>query len=153
MPTLQDTIEILSPPQTVWRVLSDPTFLPKLYNDAVTVEVDPPGHSSVGQTLKIQARVTGVRVAILAKYTRVDKESCLESKVVPGGLFSEFDHLVTLRVLGWGTEAKVTFQYAVAAEYASKVPDLAMMERAITDNFRTYAKNLKDLSELLPLPE
>jgi len=153
LPKLEDTIEILSPPKTVWRVLSDPTYLPKLYNDAVTVQAEPPGSSAIGQTLKILARVAGVRVVVMARFTRVEKEKCLESRVVPGGLFSAFDHLVTLTVLGWGTEARVSFQYTVAPEYASKVPDMAVLERALNDNFRTYAKNLKDISELLPLPE
>jgi hypothetical protein len=137
----------------VWRVLSDPTFLPKLYNDAVTVEATPPGPSALGQTLKILARVAGVRVVVLARVTRFEKESVFETKVVPGGLFSSFDHLVTLRVLGWGTDVKIKFHYGVAPEYATKVPDLKVLERALDLNFRAYAKNLKDISELIPLPE
>jgi len=153
MPTLESVVEILSPPETVWKVLSDPTFLPKLYNDAVTVEANPPGPSTVGQTLKILARVAGVRVMVLARVTRFEKEGALETKVVPGGLFSSFDHLVMLRVLGWGTEAKIRFQYGVAPEYATKVPDLKVLERALDLNFRAYGKNLKDISELIPLPE
>jgi hypothetical protein len=153
MSQLEDTIEILSPPQTVWRVLSEPSFLPKLYNDAVTVETDPPGQTAVGQRIKILARVAGVRVVVVAQFSRVERERCLESKVVPGGLFSAFDHVVSLKVLGWGTEAKIMFRYEVASEYASKVPDLALLKRALEENFRTYSKNLKDISELLPLPE
>jgi len=153
MTELEDAVEILSPPETVWKVLSEPTFLPKLYNDAVTVEVDPPGPAVAGQKIKILARVAGVRVVVTAKFTRVDDKSCLESKVVPGGLFSAFDHRVNLKVLGWGTEARIAFRYEVAPEYASKVPDLALLERALSENFKTYSKNLKDISELLPLPE
>jgi hypothetical protein len=150
---LADTIEILSPPKTVWRVLSDPTFIPKLYNDAVTIEVDPPGPVRVGQSAKVLARVANVKVVVMVKFTKVESEAYLESKVVPGGLFDAFDHTVALRVLGWGTEAKITFAYSVAPLYATKVPDMAQLEKALSVNFRTYAQNLKDISELIPLPE
>ena len=153
MRQLADTIEILSPPKTVWRVLSDPTFIPKLYNDAVTIEVDPPGPVHEGQSAKVLARIAGVKVVVMVRFTEVEKEVYLGSKVIPGGLFDAFDHTVALRALGWGTEAKITFAYSVAPQYASKIPDMPLLERALNENFRTYALNLKDISELIPLPE
>jgi hypothetical protein len=154
MSKIEDSVEILSPPEMVWNVLSDPTYIPKLYRDAVTVELDPPGHTALGQRCKILIREGGLRIPIFVEVIRVEKERFLETRGLPGGLFASFRHLVTLKALGLGaTEVRITFEYLVAPEYAAKTKDPAGLERSLKANFMSYAMNLKDLSELIPLAE
>ena len=152
MPRIVDSIVILAPAETVWRVLADPTYIPRLYRDALTVEMNPPGPVAVGQRYKVLNRVGDLRTEVFVVITRVEKEKVLSSRGTPGGLFETFRHTVVLTPNAWETKVDITFEYTFSSSYTAKIPDVATAERTAGTNLRGYAQNLKDLSELLPLP-
>jgi len=153
MTKFQETVEILAPPESVWKVLSDPTYIPKLYRDAISVELDPPGPAAVGHRCTVHGRVGGLRVASTVEYTKVEKEKCIAGAGLPGGMFSVFFQEVSLTRKGWDTEVKISFEYQVLPEYATKVPEPALVEKMLSESFRGYGRSLKELSELVPLAE
>lgn len=153
MPAFKDEIRINAPVESVWRIVSDPTHIPKLYRDVIAVEMNPPGKAKVGQRCKIVGKVGALRIASMVEFTRVDANSYIAGSGVPGGIFVKFNQSVALTRDGWDTIAVVAYDYAVDPAFVAKVPDPAMLDRVLEDTFRSYARNLKDLSELVPLAE
>jgi len=152
MPRVEKEIEIESPPGTVWNVLTDPTYLPKLYPNIVTLQTNPPGRAVPGQRADLVARVGGAKIRVLIQFITVDPQNRLVSRAVPGGLFSAFEHIVTLTSDGLRTKARISFDFTIAPEYLSKVPDPALLARNLGENLQLYGPNLKDICELMPLP-
>ncbi len=96
MTRVEDIIEIESPASTVWAVLTDPSYLPKLYPDVITSEAIPPGKLALGSKVEVLARLGKVRVEVYVEVTRADPEVCFATRQSPGGLFKSFDQLVFL---------------------------------------------------------
>ena len=149
---VEDIIEIESPRSTVWKVLTDPSFLPKLYPDVITEETSPPGMLKVGTKAKVLAKLGKVRVEVYVEVTRADEENCLETKQSPGGLFSSFRQTVFLEGEGIRSKVKVVFEYALVHEYAATITQEEFLDSRTADNLRWYTRNLKEICELLPLP-
>lgn len=153
MPSLEQEVEIQAPVESVWRVLSDPTYIPKLYRDAMSVELDPPGPAAVGQKCRVRGMAHGITVASTVQFTRVEKEVAIEGREVPGQMFSLFDQKVWLTRNGWDTIAKVMITYELRPEFRAKLPDPSIVEGMLNESFQFFGKSLKELSELIPLPE
>ena len=151
MTRVENATEIDSPPSTVWHVLTDPSYIPKLYPNIITVEMNPPGQVVRGQKGRLLGKVGPVTIEMLIEFTRVETESCLASRTVPGGVFRSFDQIVTLTSLGFRTTVKARFDYEFSPEFAKKVPDVALLERLVSDDLHVYLRNLKDICELLSL--
>jgi hypothetical protein len=153
MPRVENVTEIDSPPSTVWRVLTDSSYIPKLYSNIITVEMNPPGRVVRGQKGRLLGKVGPVTIEMLIEFTRVETESCLASRTFPGGVFRSFEQIVTLTPMGFRTTVKARFDYVLSPEFAKKVPDVALLERLVIDDLRAYSRNLKDICELLSLAE
>jgi carbon monoxide dehydrogenase subunit G len=150
---VEKLIEIDAPSRTIWAVLTDPSYLPKLYPDIVTVEADPPGRTAPGQICTLTGRVGTSKIKVAVQFTTVNPEVRLVSKGVPGGLFASFEHTITLEPMGPRTMTNATFDYSLSPQYLEKVPDPMLLEHVVEDNLRIYIRNLKEICELLPLPE
>ncbi|MDA4137288.1 MAG: SRPBCC family protein [Thaumarchaeota archaeon] len=152
MTRVESNTDMDAPANTIWNVLMEPSYLPKLYPYIVTEEAIPPGRAAVGQKLILFGRVGAVRVKITIQLAAVQAESRLVSRNVPGALFATFEHTVTLSPDGFRTQVKSVFEYSLSSEYLQKVPDAAMLELKVNEGLQAYARNLKEISELLPLP-
>ncbi|MDG6925901.1 MAG: hypothetical protein JRN09_05060 [Nitrososphaerota archaeon] len=139
--------------KSVWRILSDASYAPKLYRDAIGISLDPPGPVAVGQKCTIYGSVGGMKVDSTIEYTRVEKERALASRAVPGGMLSVFDQEFILVPGAWNTMVRITISYEVAPGFASKMPDTKMMSTSLLESFRSFSRNLKELSELMPLSD
>jgi len=152
MTHLEGSILVDSPRWSVWEVMTDPSYLPKLYMDAITVELDPPGRVVLGQKCKILGKIGNIRVEVPIQFTRVDKEACLASKSIPGGLFTIWDQTINIRANGLRTNAQASFEYELSPAYAPKVADAETMARVVSDNLLGYLPRLKEICELLSMP-
>jgi len=152
MARVEDLLEIEAPQWTVWKVLTDPSSIAKLYPDVVTVDVAPDGPLRVGSKAKIIAKLGKTRVVVYVAIVRADVESCFASVQQPGGLFRSFQQTVFLEGMGPRTKVKVVFDYELVKEYAESITQEAFMDSRVADNLRWYSRNLKEICELLPLP-
>jgi carbon monoxide dehydrogenase subunit G len=152
MARIEEVVEVDTPVSTVWNVLSEPSYLPKLYPAVVTVQADPPGPASPGQRYDLLQRVGSMRLRAVTQVSSVVPESRLVTTGLPGGLFASFRHTVTLIPNGLRTRVKVEFEYTISPEYLAKVPPGAKLEATVDANLRGYTRNLKEICELLPLP-
>jgi hypothetical protein len=153
MPQIEDVIDIDSSSSTVWHVLTDLSYLPQLYSNVITVEMNPPGPAAPGQKVRILGKVGPMKIEIFIEFTRVETQSCLVSRATPGGAFSSFEQTVTLTPVVFRTTAKIRFEYELSPAYIAKVPDVALLERLARDNLRGYSQKMKEICELMPLPE
>jgi uncharacterized membrane protein len=145
-------MEIAAPVKTVWEVLMDPSYVPKLYKDVLTVEVNPPGRGTVGQKFHIVGKAGRRKLEIFAETTELVTEKRIVATNVPGGLFRSFSSLILLDAKGGATEVKTTFEYELSMGYLGKVFNMVLLERLVMDNLKSYTHNLKEICELLPLP-
>lgn len=152
MTRVEDSVEIDAPPRTVWNVLTDASYIVKLYPDVVTVEAEPPGPIVVGSRTKVVGKMGNIRVDVFVECTRADPESCFASRQRPGGLFSAFSQTVVLNGEGPRTRARVAFDYQLVREYAETITQEELVDARVADNLRRYTRNLKEICELLPLP-
>ena len=152
MTRVEDVIEIDASTSSIWKVLVDPSYIPKLFPDIITAEMDPPGMITRNSRAKVYGRIGKIRFEIFLEFPRLDTEVCLESRQLPGGLFSLFSQRVTLEPIGLETRVRSSFEYDFVPEYAAGVTDLASLDRTVTNNLHAYMHNLKEICELLPLP-
>jgi carbon monoxide dehydrogenase subunit G len=153
MTKLQLVLEVHAPVRTVWTILNDPTYLSKLYTDVISVEVDPPGHNFVGQKVHIIGKAGRRRLEVFSETTELVPEKKIVSRNRPGGLFKSFEAIVLLEPSGANTEVKTSFDYELSMGYLGRVFNMVMMERLVMDNLKSYSKNLKEICELMPIPE
>jgi len=149
---VEDIVDIVSPRSTVWKVLVDPSFLPKLYPDVISVETSPPGMLKVGTKARILAKLGKVKVEAHVEVTRADDEVCFATRQSPGGLFSTFQQTVLLHADAMDTKVKVVFEYTLLGDYAATITQAEFLDSRTADNLRWYTRNLKEICELLPLP-
>ncbi len=153
MTRVESVVEIEAPVATVWSVLTDPTYINKLYPDIISAQAEPPGPFFVGQKHHMVGRAGRRKLEVFAEPTEIDPEKKLVTRNSPGGLFKSFEETVLTKPFGKGTEVRASFEYEISMGYVGKVFNLLVLERTVGDNLRGYTKNLKDISELLPLPK
>ncbi|MDG6925899.1 MAG: SRPBCC family protein [Nitrososphaerota archaeon] len=152
MTKLQLVTEVHSPVETIWSVLMDPSYIPKLYPDVLTAEVDPPGRTNVGQTFHITGRAGRRKLEIFAETIEIVERKKVGTRQRPGGLFKSFESRILLEPNGKVTNVLTSFNYELSMSYLGRVFNMVLLERLVSDNLRAYSKNLKDICELLPLP-
>lgn len=153
MTTIQSVTEILAPVKTVWNVLTDSSYIPKLYPDVIAVETTPQGPNVVGQRFHIIGKAGRRKLEIFAETIELVDEKKVVTKNRPGGLFKEFRSVILIEPTGLGSRVKTGFEYELSMGYLGKVFNMLVLERLVADNLKAYSKNLKEISELVPLPE
>jgi hypothetical protein len=144
--------EVHSPVETVWNVLMDASYIPKLYPDVLTCTVDPPGRNKVGQKFHITGKAGRRRLEIFAETKEIVKRKKVVTTQAPGGMFKSFESEIVLDPRADVTHVLTSFEYELSMGYLGKVFNMVLLERLVTDNLKAYSKNLKEICELMPLP-
>jgi carbon monoxide dehydrogenase subunit G len=145
--------QVNAPVSAVWSVLMDPAYAPKLYPDVISVEQGAKGPNVVGHTFHTFMKAGKRKLEIFAETTEIVTEKKVVVSGRPGGLFESFERVVLLEPRGDRTEVRVSFKFEFSMSYLGKVLNMVVLERLVMDNLKLYAKNLKEISELLPFPE
>lgn len=144
--------EVHSSTDTIWSVLMDATYIPKLYPDVLTCTVDPPGPNTVGQKFHITGKAGRRRLEIFAKTVEIVEGKRVVTTQAPGGMFKSFESEIVLDPKTGVTNVLTSFEYELSMGYLGKVFNMVLLERLVTDNLKAYSKNLKEICELMPLP-
>ncbi len=152
MPTFERSIEIAASPETVWNIGADPTLIPKVFPDVISVSAEPPGMAQVGQKVTVTAKIAGRRVEVTTETTEVVPNKKLVIKQVPGGLMKTFVSTYTFEPTKKGTRATSKAEYEASAGYLGKFLSVLVVNRTVKKNLEASMKNVKELAELKELP-
>ncbi len=150
---LQRVFQVSAPVSSVWSVLTEPAYAPKLYPDIISLEMNPPGRAAVGQTSNAVLKAGKRKLEVFTVTTEIEMERKSVLRNRPGGLFEFYERTVLLEPKGHGTEVTVNFDFRLSMGYVGKTLNPLVLETLVTDNLKSYAHNLKEISELLPLPQ
>lgn len=148
MPTLEKTIEIAAPPQTVWNIVADPSFVPKLYPHVVAVT---PSHSriaTVGKSVTITAKVAGRKMLASLETTEVVPNKRFSYKHLPDGFLDKYLCTMVLEPSKKGTSLTETVDYEAHAGYLGKSISKVVAHRLVKENVLQSLKNIKEFAEL-----
>ena len=145
---------INAPAATIWAVVTNPTYMPKLYPDILTSVADSPGPATSNQKIHLAGKVGRRRLDMFAKTTEVVKEEKLVmTSTVGGAIFKSYNSVILLEANGETTTVKSKFEYELNLEHLEKIFNTFALEQLVLDNLKGYSRNLKEISELLPVPE
>ncbi len=153
MPTIEQTVDVAAPVETVWNIITDPTLIPKLVPAIISVETDPPGPARVGQKGHWVGKIAGRKTESFIEVTEVvpNKRTVLSQR--PGGLFKTFSSTITLEPSKRGTRASQTLQYEASMGYLGKVLSIILVNRTVNKNAKGFLTNVKELAELKEMPK
>ena len=152
MPKLHNSVKIDVPPEVVWSIVADPSFVPKLYPHVISIS---PAHSriaTVGNSAIVTAKMLGRKVNVLVEATEVVPNERFSVKHQPGGLFSNYQSTITLEPTKKGTKVSQDVEYEIHAGYLGKVATSIVARRVVKDNILKSMENLKEISELEEMP-
>jgi carbon monoxide dehydrogenase subunit G len=152
MPNIERSIEVAAKPETVWSVVADPSYLPKLYPDILTAVPSQPGPVRVGTKVDITGKLAGRRIQAPTEITGVEENRRLVVEQVPGGFLKKYLSTTTLEPSKRGTKVTVNVEYEAAAGYLGKALSVLVANRAIRNNILKSLTNLKEISELKSPP-
>ena len=152
MTKLENVTEIAAPVDAVWDVLTDTSYIVKLFQDAISVTIDPPGRSALGQKYHVLGKAGRRKVDIYLELVELVPKKRIANIQRPGGLFKSFKQLTLVEPKGNGTEVETSFDYELSMGYIGRALNLVLVERLVRDNLDGYAKTLKEIAELVPLP-
>ena len=153
MPTIEQTVDIAAPVETVWNIVADPTLLPKLAPDIISNESEPSGLAAVGQKGHAVGKIGGRKTEFFSEVTEVVPSKKLVISQRPGGLFKTFSSTVTLEPSKKGTRATQKFHYEASMGYLGKALSAILVNRTINKNAKAFLVNVKELAELRELPK
>ena len=153
MPTIEQTVDVAAPVETVWKIVADPTLLPKLVPDVISNESDPPGMVTVGQKGHTVGKIGGRRAEFFTEVTEVvpNKRAVISQR--PGGLFKTLSSTLTLEPSKKGTRVSQKFQYEASMGYLGKALSAILVNRSINKNAKAFLVNVKELAELKEMPK
>ncbi len=152
MPRIHSVTEIDASPQAVYEVLTNTAYIIKIFRDAISVDVDPPGRSVVGQKYHMVGKAGRRKFDINLEVTELVPDKKVVTMQRPGGIFNSFWQCTTLEPRGGKTEAKTIFEYELSLGYIGRALNVILVKRLISENLEAYSKMVKELSELIPLP-
>jgi uncharacterized protein YndB with AHSA1/START domain len=148
MPTLEKSVEIDAPPEVVWSIVADPSFVPKLYPHIIAVT---PGHSriaSVGKSVTITAKIVGRKMLASLVATEVVPSKRFSYKHLPDGFLDKYLCSIVLEPTKKGTKVTETTEYEAHAGYLGKTASKLVVHRLVKENVLASLKNLKEIAEL-----
>ncbi len=153
MTTVEQTVDIAAPLETVWNIVCDPTLLPKLIPDIISNEVTPAGMATVGQKGHAVGKIGGRKTEIFTEVTEAVPNKKLVFSQRPGGLFKTFSTTITLEPSKKGTRTTQEFHYEPSMGYLGKALSAILVTRTVNKNAKAYLVNVKELAELRELPK
>ena len=148
MPTLEKSIDVAAPPEVVWNVVADPSFVPKLYPHIIAVT---PGHSriaTVGKSVTITAKIAGRKMLASLVATEVVPNKKFSYKHLPDGFLDKYVCSITLELTKKGTRLTESVEYEAHAGYLGKAVSAIVVNRLVKENVLESLKNLKEIAEL-----
>lgn len=148
MPSMEKTVEIAAPPEVVWKIVADPSFVPKLYPHIVAVT---PSHSriaTVGKSVTVTAKVAGRRMLASLEATEVVPNKRFSYKHLPDGFLDNYLCTMVLEPTKKGTRLTETVDYEAHAGYLGKTISKIAGHRLVKENVLQSLKNIKELAEL-----
>jgi uncharacterized membrane protein len=148
MPTLEKTVEISAPPETVWNIVADPSYVPKLYPHVISVS---PGHSriaTVGKSVTITAKIAGRKMSASLVATEVIENKKFSYKHLPDGFLDTYVCDFVMEPSKKGTKLTETVEYQAHAGYLGKTVSALVVNRLVKQNILESLKNLKEIAEL-----
>jgi hypothetical protein len=152
LPKIQSVVQIDATARGVYEVLTNTAYIIKMFRDAVSVEVDPPGRSVVGQKHRVVARAGRRKFEMNFEVTELVPDRKVVTMQLPGGIFNSFWQCTTLQPRGRKTEARTIFEYELSLGYIGRALNVVLVKKLISENLEAYSKTVKELSELVPLP-
>jgi carbon monoxide dehydrogenase subunit G len=150
---VHSVVEIAATPETVYATLTNTSYIIKIFRDAVSVDIDPPGNSVVGQRYHLVGKAGRRKLDIYLEVAELVPNRKVITVQRPGGLFKSFESAIVLDAEGEGTSVLTSFDYELSMGYLGKVFNMVLLERLVSDNLKAYSRNLKEICELLPLPK
>jgi hypothetical protein len=148
---IESVVEIAARPEQVYDVLTDTSYIIKIFRDAISVSVDPPGRSVVGQKYNLIGKAGRRKIDIFLEVTELVPNAKVVTVQRPGAIFKAFRQVTVLEPRAGRTEARTTFEYELSLGYIGKILNAILVERLIRENLVAYSKAVKELSELVPL--
>lgn len=148
---VHSVVQIAATPRTVYETLTNTSYIIKIFRDAVSVQVDPPGNSVVGQKYHLISKAGRRKVDIYLRVIELVPERKVVTVQDAGGIFKEFRQTTILEPRGRMTEARTSFEYTLSLGYIGKVLNVILVENLIKQNLEHYSAAVKELSELLPI--
>jgi carbon monoxide dehydrogenase subunit G len=152
MPTLERSAEVAASPETVWGILVDPTYIPKLYPDILTAVPNEPGLAKVGTTVAMVGKIAGRKINVDTEVTEMETNSKLVVRTLPGGIMKKYLSTTSLEPTKRGSKVTVKVEYEAAAGYLGKALSVLVVNRTIRNNILKSLQNLKEISQLKSLP-
>ena len=152
MPSLEKSVEIAAPPEIVWNVVADPSFVPKLYPHIIAVS---PAHSriaTVGKSVTITAKVAGRKMQASLEATEVVPNKKFSYKHLPDGFLDKYLCSIILEPTKKGTRLSESVDYQAHAGYLGKTMSALVMHRIVKQNVLESLKNIKEIAELEEAP-
>jgi len=85
MRTVRETVLVEAKPESVWEVLMDPYYTPKLYPDMINITADPPGRAVVGQNRTLGGRAGRRLIEFKTQVSELVPNKLFAIKGRPGG--------------------------------------------------------------------
>ncbi len=153
MPTVEQTVDIAAPIETVWSIVTDSTIVPKLVPDIISNESDPPGMAVLGQKGHAIGKIGGRRTEFFSEVTELVPNKKIVLSQRPGGLFKKFSSAVTLVPSKRGTLATQKFEYEASMGYLGKALSAILVNRTVNKNAKGFLVNVRELAELKEMPK
>jgi len=153
MPTVEQTVDIAAPIESVWNIVADPSLIPKLVPDIISNESDPAGMATVGQKGHAIGKIGGRRTEMFSEVTEVVPNKRIAISQRPGGLFKTLSSTLTLQPSKRGTQVTQKFQYEASMGYLGKALGTVLVNRTINKNAKAFLVNVRELAELRELPK
>ena len=137
----------------MWNIVSDISYMSKIFPDLISAKVEPQGPFAPGQKIKMIGRMARRKVEMSAEIVEVEPNRKLVVKAIPGGPVKTYVNTLTLsQTKKGGTKFSSSVDYELAAGYFGKLVSGALVKRTATRNATASIKNLKELCELKEMP-
>lgn len=148
MPTIQRSLTVAARPEVVWRLIADPSYVPKLYPHVIAVS---PSHSriaAVGKSVTITAKVSGRKVTATLVATEVVPNKKFSYKHGKDGFLEKYLCSIVLQPTKKGTKVNESVDYEARGGYLGEFVSKVLVHRLIKENVAESLKNLKEYAEL-----
>jgi carbon monoxide dehydrogenase subunit G len=148
VPTFEKSIEISAPPQMVWSLIADPSYVPKLYPHVIAVS---PSHSriaTVGKSVVVTAKISGRKMLATLVATEVVPNKRFSYKHGPEGFLEKYVCSIVLEPTKKGTRVTERVEYDAHGGYLGEIASKVLVNRLVRGNIIESLMNLKELAEL-----
>jgi len=145
-------MKIAAPPQVVWNIIADPSYVPKLYPHVIAIS---PSHSriaSVGKSVTVTAKISGHRMVATLTATEVVPNKRFSYKHGRDGFLEKYLCSIVLTPAKRGTVVTESVEYDAREGYLAQIASKVLVNRLVRENVIESLRNLKEMAELEEQP-